>query len=158
MALKQRIQGTAAARPWFGELPVQSLYTAGIAGETFLRELKDSGRFMATVCETCDEVYLPGKLFCEQCFARLEKWVEVGPKGTLESWTILCIGLDGKRLEEPELVGLVTLDGATTGMVHRIAGVDIDRMYIGMRVEPVLKPKAKREGAITDILHFKPAK
>ena len=96
MAIKDRLQQPDAASPWYGDLPVESLYTAGVAGDRFLRELRDKGRFMGTVCEECEEVYVPGKAFCPTCLGRLEKWVAVGPQGTLDSWTMLFVGLDGK--------------------------------------------------------------
>ena len=157
MALKQRLYRPDAASPWYGELPVESLYTAGVAGDRFLRDLRDKGRFMATVCEECEEVYVPGKAFCPVCFSRLEKWVAVGPRGTLDSWTMLFVGLDGKPLKKPELVGLINLDGATTSIVHRLGGIEAEDLVIGLRVTAELKPKSKRKGSVTDILHFKPA-
>ena len=157
MALKHRIEQPERARSWYGEMPVQHLYTAGVAGETFLRELKDKGRFIGTACPDCDEVYVPGKAFCQKCFARLEDWVPVGPKGTVESWTVVLVGLDGKPLKHPEVVGLINLDGATTNIVHRLGEVDLEELCIGMRVEPVLKPRAQRAGSVNDILLFKPA-
>jgi hypothetical protein len=35
--------------------------------------------------------------------------------------------------------------------------VEPDAVHIGMRVQAVWKPEDEREGAITDILYFKPA-
>ncbi len=158
MALKDRIEQPRRTKPVYGELPVESLYTVGVAGERFLREIKNKGRFLGTVCKPCDEVYVPGKAFCEKCLARLDDWVKVGPRGTVESWTVLFVGLDGRPLKQPEIVGLINLDGASTNIIHRIAGVDPENVSIGLRVAPVFKPKAQRTGSVNDILHFKPAR
>jgi len=153
MALKERLSLPGEAKTWPGELPVQSLYTAGAAGDRFLKTLKAKGRFLGAACKTCNEVYVPPKLYCEKCMSELTEWSEVGPNGAVESWTELHVGLDGKPLAEPQFVGLIRLDGATTSIVHRLANKPC---CIGMQVTAVLKPAAKREGAITDIIHFRP--
>ena len=153
MALRERLSLPGEAKTWPGELPVQSLYTAGTAGDRFLKTLKEKGQFTGAACKACNEVYVPPKLYCEKCMAELKDWVKVGPAGIVESWTELHVGLDGKRMEKPELVGLVRLEGATTCIVHRLSEKPC---CIGMRVTAVLKPAAKREGAITDVVHFKP--
>ena len=70
---------------------------------------------------------------------------------------MLFVGLDGKPLKKPELVGLINLDGATTSFVHRLGGIEAEDLVIGLRVTAELKPKSKRKGSVTDILHFKPA-
>jgi hypothetical protein len=168
MALKERltkadepspcVQGLGEAKAWYGELPVESLYTAGIAGEKFFRTLQEKGVFLGTKCNKCNMVYVPPKIYCERCFEKLDEWTEVADCGTLESFTHVHIGLDGKKLEKPEIIGLINLDGATTNIIHRIGEADVDELCFGMRVCAVLKPKNKREGAITDILYFKPAK
>ena len=46
------------------------------------------------------------------------------------------------------------MDGADTGMVHLIGGVEPEKVKVGMRVAPVLEKE--RDGHITDIKHFKP--
>ncbi len=157
MSLRERVNQPKDTRPWYGELPVESLYTVGIAGEKFLRTLKEKGQFLGTKCDRCRQVYVPPKIYCERCLAKLDDWVKVGSCGTLESWTMVHVGLDGQKLKKPELVALVKLDGASTCIVHKLAGIPVEELHIGMRVCAVLKPKTKREGAITDILHFKPA-
>lgn len=158
MPLKDRLNRSTDTGVWFGELPVSSRYTAGVAAEKFFVALRDKGQLLGSPCESCGEIYVPPKQYCEKCMAELAEsdWVKVGPEGTLESWTVLHVGLDGQRLAEPELVGLIRLDGATTAIVHRLGGVKPGELAVGIRVRPVLKPK-KREGAITDILYFQPA-
>ncbi len=57
------------------------------------------------------------------------------------------------------------LDGASAlsetsvimgGIMHKLGEVEPKKVKIGMRVQAVWKPDAEREGAITDILYFKP--
>ena len=129
---------------------MQNLYTVCIAGEEFLRALKDKGQFLATRCNACGQTYVPARLFCERCFAELREYVKVADHGTVVSWTRTHVDLDGDRLEKPVTLAAVRLDGASTVLVHRLAGTP----KIGARVRAVLEPKVKRKGSILDIKHF----
>jgi uncharacterized OB-fold protein len=137
-----------------GHIPVRHRYTPGVAGETFFKALKDRGVFLASRCESCEITYCPARLFCERCFDELDADVEVGPAGTLESFTVGHVGLEGESLEEPVVLGLIRLEGADTVLVHFL--VDAGDLEIGMRVEPVLKAKGKRTGSILDVDGFRP--
>ncbi|MFQ6058224.1 MAG: Zn-ribbon domain-containing OB-fold protein [Anaerolineae bacterium] len=144
-------------RPWFGDIPIESLYTVGIAGERFFREIKDRARFVGTCCQACDITYVPPRLYCERCFAQLDDWVEIKPQGRVYTYTVLHTALDGSRLEEPEILAFVQLDDADGGLVHRLGEVSPDEVEIGMVVEAVFKSKDEREGSILDIEYFRPA-
>lgn len=151
MTLLERDPQAPAA--WRGDLPVTSRYTYGIAGEKFFRTLKDEAKIMGTHCPQCDHTYVPATAFCERCLSELTEWVDVGLVGELHTFTVLHVGYDGAPLEKPEAVGLVSFgDG---GLVHRIQA-DPDDLVIGMPMQAVLKPKARREGSILDIEGFKP--
>lgn len=152
----ERIGKLSEARAWLGELPVESLYTVGIAGERFFREIKDNARLMGTRCPSCSITYVPPRLYCERCFAKLEDWVKVEPTGTVHTYTVLHLALDGSPLKESEILAFIGLDGSDGGLVHRLGEVEPDEVKIGMKAEAVFKPKAEREGSILDILYFKP--
>jgi len=145
-----------AIRAWQGHIPLESLYTVGVAGEKFFRALKDEGKLLATYCPVCDYTYVPGRLFCERCFTQLDDWREVGPEGTLHSFTVLHVGLDGTPLKRPQLLATVQLDGADSCLVHFLGGVEPEEVYIGMAVRAVLRPPQKRQGGILDIAYFRP--
>jgi len=158
MAFKTRITKPAEAKAWYGELPVESLYTMGIAGEKFFRTLKDKGKIIGAHCEKCDYVYVPPKMYCERCFEKLDKMVNIGLTGTLTSFTFVYVDVDGNPLPKPEMVGLINLDGASTNLMHRLGECEMDDLCIDMRVEAVLKPAKQRTGSINDIKYFKPSK
>ncbi len=139
-----------------GELPVESLYTAGIAGERFFRSLKEEGTLLATYCPKCELLLLPPKIYCENCFEELREWRKVKNEGILKSYTILHIGPDGKRKEIPEIVGMIKMKDTTTVLIHRLGNVKEEELEIGMRVEAVFKPEKERKGDINDILYFQP--
>jgi uncharacterized OB-fold protein len=137
-------------------MPTEGRYTVGIAGERFFREIIENGQFMATICLDCDITYMPPRLYCEQCFAQLDDWVEVDPVGRVHTFTVLHQDLDEKPLLKPRIIAFVRLDDTDGGLVHDLDEVDADEVYLGMRVEAMLKEKDEREGSITDIKYFRP--
>ena len=150
----EKITNPERVRTVGGSIPVRHRYTPGVAGDRFFRALRDKGEILATPCAACGVVYVPGRMFCERCFAALDEWVPVGPGGTLESFTAVHADLDGNPLDEPVWVGLVMLDGATTVMPHRLEPNGTEPR-IGARVEAALEPKNRRTGSINDIRAFR---
>jgi uncharacterized OB-fold protein len=137
-------------------MPLESEYTVGIAGERFLRAIKDQGVLLGTVCSACDLTYVPPTMYCERCFAQLDEWVEVGTRGKVYTYTVLTQSLADEAMDQPEVLALIRFDGAHGGIVHRLGEVDPADVEIDMTVEAVLKPKKDREGSILDIKYFKP--
>ncbi|HLG42390.1 MAG TPA: Zn-ribbon domain-containing OB-fold protein, partial [Planctomycetota bacterium] len=136
-----------------GEIPLRSLYTAGIAGEAFFRAIKDRGELIGSRCKPCNQVYVPSRIFCERCFAELSDTVRVGLAGRVVALTQVHLGMDNERLAEPVTVVAVQLDGASTALVHRLRS-GITGAKVGMRVRAVLRPPGERVGGILDLLHF----
>lgn len=81
-------------------------------------------------------------------------FVEVGPAGTVETWTWVAKPTSQHPLDHPFAFAVVKLDGADTGLVHAVDSGSIDAMSTGMRVAPRWKPE--RIGHITDIDAFIP--
>lgn len=131
------------------------LVNTGATGTKFLKEIRDNKKIMGIKCPSCGKVYVPPRLHCPTCFARMSEWVELSGKGSLTSYTVV-------RYEEPYLpkqppfaYGIIQMDSADTGMSHFLGEVDLDKIKIGMRLEPVFKEE--REGSILDIDYFKPS-
>jgi len=141
-----------------GSLPTHYRYTTGVAGQKFLTTLRDEGRLLGAHCDRCRYTYVPARAYCERCLAALPEsaWVEVGPGGTLLSFTVVHVDLDGGRLDAPRTLGLIRLDGASGVMVHDLGGLGERTPRVGMPLTAVLKLKAERTGSILDIRHFKP--
>jgi uncharacterized OB-fold protein len=139
---------------WYGDLPVTSRYTYGLAGERFFRAIKDDGQILGTRCLHCERIYVPAALFCERCLAQLDEWVDVGTTGELHTFTLLYQDYDGSEREAPQIVAFISLgDG---GLVHQLGEVALEDLEIGMQVEAVFKPPNERSGSILDIAYFKP--
>ncbi|TNE84015.1 MAG: DNA-binding protein [Deltaproteobacteria bacterium] len=81
-------------------------------------------------------------------------FVEVGPEGTVTTWTWVAEPEPGQPLSEPFAYALVKLDGADTAMLHALK-CGKDALVTGMRVRAVFA--AERSGMITDLAYFQPA-
>jgi uncharacterized OB-fold protein len=147
-----------------GRMPVSHRYTAGLAGERFFRALQERAVFLATRCDACGVTYCPTRAFCERCLGALDHELEAGPAGTLESFTVVHVGLDSERLDPPVVIGLVRLDGADTPLVHRLGGSGgepLDQsgrgaLHIGMRVEAIFEDRPNRRAHLNDVRCFRP--
>jgi uncharacterized OB-fold protein len=133
-----------------GDFPVYFRYTAGLAGEKFFREIKDNARLVASRCPKCDLNYLPPRIYCERCMAKLNEYVYIANNGIVEANTICAQDADGAQLKEPIPVVLIRFTNAHGGIVHRAKGP----MSIGDRGRLVFKEKSKRTGSILDIEYF----
>jgi uncharacterized protein len=80
--------------------------------------------------------------------------LEVGPAGTVVSWTWLDAPLEGQPLDRPFGWALIRLDGADTAMLHAVDAGSAAGMRTGMRVRP--RWADDRVGSIRDIACFVP--
>jgi uncharacterized OB-fold protein len=155
----EKIDHLTKPHNWHGDIPIYSIYTLGVAGERFFRELRDSGRLMGTRCANCDLIYAPPRLYCERCLADLSDcWQEVSGQGRVHTYTAAYYDLSGTPLKKPEILALVQLEGTHGGIIHRLEGIDAESVSIGLRVGVRLKPASQRKGSITDIRCFRPVK
>jgi len=154
----EKISDAQQIRHWPGHMETDYIYTMGVAGERFFNEIKKNGKILGAKCKKCGLVYVPPRMYCERCFEKLEQWLDVGKRGTVHTYTIAHIDLDGSKLKEPTVYAMIKIDGTDGGLIHKIGEVAQEKVKIGMKVEAVFKPKEKREGSINDIRHFKPTK
>ena len=83
-----------------------------------------------------------------------QELVEVGPAGTVVTWTWLPEPLEGQPLDRPFAWALIRLDGAGTAMLHAVDAGSAAAMRTGMRVQA--RWAADRTGSIRDIACFEP--
>lgn len=158
MALIERFQKTTEITYWSGQIPMSYIYTVGRAGEKFFRELIN-GKIIGAKCISCNVIYVPPRIYCEKCFARLEEnYIEVGTRGIVHTYTLSYENFDGTKKQSPSLVAVVRIEGTDGGLVHWLGEISFDKVYIGMPVEAVFKASEEREGSILDIKYFRPVK
>ena len=131
-----------------GGIPVNFVYTAGIAGEEFLRGLK-KGKILGNKCK-CGLAYIPPRLFCEDCFSRIEKSFESPIIGKVFSFSVANVSFDGAKIT-PETIALI--DIGESKLMHRL-NIPGEKVKLGMKVKAVFKPAEARKGSINDIKYF----
>jgi uncharacterized protein len=82
--------------------------------------------------------------------------IEVGPAGTVVSWTWTDRPFDGQPLTRSFAWALIRLDGADTTMLHAIDAGSSERMHTGLRVWPRWRGQDRSGNGITDIVCFDP--
>jgi len=142
--------GSRRAGRWEDSIPFRYEYTAGVAGERFLRGLLE-GRILGARCNRCEITYLPPKMYCTNCYNEITEYRDIGLRGRVDALTQVFVDFRGGRISKPYLMGFVAFKGATGGMIQRITGRGAK---IGSRVIAKFKPKARRVGSISDILSF----
>jgi uncharacterized OB-fold protein len=81
-----------------------------------------------------------------------DDYVEVGPGGTIETWTWVARPREKQPLARPFAYALIRLDGADTALLHAVDAPDAARLRSGARVRP--RWRAERAGDIHDIECF----
>lgn len=128
-----------------GSIRLPFTYAAGKSGSEFFHALQEQQRILGSRCTACNRVLAPVRSFCPTCGDAALETVELGPGGVLLAWT-----------ERPgkAVFGLVLLDSADTGIVHRILNCS-DSQLSGMRVR-ALFGDAIAENPHESLLGFEP--
>lgn len=132
-------------------------YFAGETASRFFAEIRDHRRIMGRRCPRCERVLVPARAFCDACYCETAEWVETGPGGRLDVFTIIGTKFPGLP-DPPFVIGYVTLDGAGTSIVNHVKGLDltdIDAAARFLMTRPRVRAvfAAERQGRITDF-HF----
>ena len=141
------------------EMNAHYAWDAGIAITNYLAALKE-GYLLGSYCQTCRKTVIPPRTVCEWCFRPMDSYVRLQDTGIVNTFSLCYVTWDVKRIKEPEIPAVIEIDGASPlhGIMHKLKEVDPEEVHIGMRVQAVWKSPEAREGAITDILYFKPIK
>src|SRR5580692_9852218 len=142
MPIEERIESVADVRQWIDRIPFQYEYTAGVAGEKFLRGLMD-GKILAGYCPGCKESSLPARIYCVRCYGGITEYVEVGPVAKVRAVT-------HAKQEGSPAFAFVTFKDVRGGLVHRL----LDRARAGSEVAPRFRPRSERTGSILDLQGF----
>jgi len=139
-------------------------WDTGVAIGRYLAELKN-GRLIGVYCAHCHRTVIPPRTFCEWCFRPMDRFVVLPDEGVVNTFSVVTVRWDMTRPEKPLIPCVITINGTNgAGILHLLGEVDVDPhdptkvLHIGMKVKAVWKPARQREGAITDILYFKPVK
>ncbi len=134
-----------------GQIRVPYQWSVGEVGSRFLTSLRDQRKILANRCGPCATVYVPPRKNCPKCFEDIHEWLEVGPEGTVEAFTIMRRGHPLLPAEVPFAYVLVRLDGSDVGLLHLVRS-GWESLAVGSRVRAVFREE--RKGHILDIEGF----
>ncbi len=124
--------------------PVLSEFMTALASRRILGSRSADGR-----------VYVPPAEYDPVTFSPPEELVQVGPEGTVLTWSWQPEPRAGQPLDRPFAWALIQLDGADTGLLHAVDAGESAAVRTGMRVRP--RWAEHRVGHIRDIECFEPA-
>ena len=126
-------------------------------GETaswFYVQIRDHCKLYGRRCAETGRVLVPPRAFSEDSLEPTTEWVEVGPGGVVEAFTIVYRAFQGLP-PPPYAFGYVMLDDADTALGGYFRGVDLSdpefaakALSIGTRV--VTRFEEKRIGDVLD--------
>ncbi len=123
--------------------PTLSQFMTALAGRRVLGSRGADGR-----------VHAPPFEYDPVTFAPPGQLVEVGPEGSVTSWSWMPEPLEGQPLAHPFAWALIRLDGADTAMLHAVDAGSAAAMRTGMRVR--VRWSSTTTGDIRDIACFEP--
>ena len=91
-------------------------------------------RLMVARCNKCGELLLPPRPMCTKCLSTDLKWVELGKRGELLTYTVIHVAPTQFQSMVPYVVGVVKLkDGLKLpGMIR---GIEPEEIKVGMELE-----------------------
>lgn len=126
--------------------------------------MRDKEELWAVKCPSCERILFPPEIVCGICKIRIEdkeeNWIKLGNEGTVVNFYQVV----GKREVDPSTgwhpkgqtfnpIGLILPDGGDewTVLAHVIEETDPTKIYPGIRVKAIWKPKKERQGRMSDI-------
>jgi uncharacterized OB-fold protein len=126
-------------------------------GETaswFFVQIRDYAKIYGRRCAKSGRVLVPPRAFSDQTLEPTTEWVEVGPGGRIETFTIVYEAFQNLP-PPPYAFGYVLLDGADTAIGGFFRGLDLtdpqaaaEVLKVGRRVATIFA--AERKGDILD--------
>ncbi len=126
-------------------------------GETasfFFGQIRDNKRLFGRRCAKSNRVLVPPRAFSDETLLPTTEWVEVGPAGKIEAFTMVYEAFNNLP-DPPYAFGYVLLDGADTALGGYFKGIDLSdpdaaaaKLAIGTRV--MTKFREVRKGDALD--------
>ncbi len=146
----------AAIEPMFAEQISEFVYkrSTGTDVGRFLAGLKEQKKIWGQRVAGLG-VVVPPVGYSELDASPAGEWVEVGQRGVVTAVARVFDPIDKLHpCAHPFAFVLIRLDGADTALAH-IVTEDLDRLFVGSRVEAVWAADDERRGTIRDIQSFR---
>jgi uncharacterized OB-fold protein len=138
------------------EIDLQYQHAFGPYYGRLFDEIKTNRRIMGTRCSRCETVMIPPREICDICHVPAGIWVELPHTGTVRAMSVIHLEFRGQRRPPPYIYAEIMLDGASTRLIHNVAGFDMSQakelVKPGTRVRAVWREE--KTGSLDDISHF----
>jgi uncharacterized OB-fold protein len=118
----------------------------------------EAPRLLGSRCRACGEVFFPRRPVCAKCLALGSDDVELGPRGTLYTWTWTHLPLFGSRRTDAGGYGVGQIDLPEGPRVQAVLAGAREEFAIGMPMQLDLEVLGEtKDGAEIVIFRFRPA-
>lgn len=115
-------------------------------------------RLLASRCRSCGEVFFPRRVVCARCLGESLDDCEIGPRGTLYTYTWVHVPLFGSLRSGAEGYGVGQIDMPEGPRVQAVLSGGAGDFHIGMTMELDLETlRVDKQGDEVTIFRFKPA-
>lgn len=137
---------------------------AGLFVNRMFLRMRDKEELWAVKCPSCKRILFPPEIVCGMCKIRIEdkeeNWTKLGNEGTV----VKFYQVTGSREVDPSTgwhpkgqtfnpIGLIRPDGGNewTILAHTLEETDTTKLFPGIRVKVIWKPREERRGLMSDI-------
>jgi len=113
-------------------------------------------RLLGSKCNRCGEAFFPRRVICAKCLAEGTADVELGPRGTLYSYTFVHFPLFGSTRVEHFGYGVGQVDLPEGPRIQAPLAGPQEAFRVGQAVEAELEPLREDGGRDVVILRFRP--
>ena len=113
-------------------------------------------RLLGTRCDDCGEHFFPRRAVCAKCLSERTTDVELGPRGTLYSYTFVHFPLFGSMRVEHVGYGVGQVDLPEGPRVQLPLAGKQEEYRVGMTLEAELEPLREEDGREIVIVRFRP--
>jgi hypothetical protein len=119
-------------------------------------EIRTNRRIMGVRTPDGEGALIPPREICDVTHKPTGTWVELKQTGTVRAMSVIHLQFLGQKQPPPYIYAEIMLDGASTRLIHNVAGIDMSRakdlVKPGTRVRAVWREE--RTGSLNDISHF----
>lgn len=138
------------------EMALQYQHAFGPYYGRLFDEIKTNRRIMGVRSSSGEGALLPPREIDDISHKPTGTWVEIAQTGTVRAMSVIHLEFIGQKQPPPYIYAEIMLDGASTRLIHNVAGIDMskakDLVKPGTRVRAVWRET--RTGSLDDISHF----
>jgi len=124
---------------------------------TIPEEPSEPPRLLGSRCQSCAEQFFPRRVVCAKCLHVGTDDVELGPRGTLYTWTYVHLPLFGSKRADAGGYGVGQVQLPEGPRVQAVLSGSEDAFEIGMEMELELEVlRENNEGQEVVIHRFRP--